>query len=266
MSDIKRFLKKYSSIPNAFIDDFHSVYDRSLNDEFKINLDVVAKWLKCRKYDLKYTLSHSYEKDIDYIISKATSNKLGRKPELILLTADCFKFLCMRSKTEKSQMVRKYYVELENLMEKYSADFTEKLQQRIAELERNQKSKAHPSNHGVIYVIKASEKYNDIYKIGRSRNLRARLRAYNSGRMDDVDVVYIFETDMMETVETCTKTMLSEKQYRNVKEVYEVNIDVIKSVIKDCARLALKTRYKLNKPSKMKGGYYMIFDKHQTKM
>jgi hypothetical protein len=149
-------------------------------------------------------------------------------------------------------------------MEKYSADFTEKLQQRIAELERNQKSKA-PSYKAVIYVIRASERYNDIYKIGRSRNLRARLRAYNSGKMDDVEVVYVFETDMVEIVETCTKNMLSKKQYRNVKEVYEVDIDIIKSVIKDCANLALKTHYKLNKPSKMKGGYYMIFDKHQTK-
>ena len=262
MTTIKAFLKKYSSIPNAFINDFHSVYDRSIQDEFKIDLDVVSKWLKCQKCHLKATLLESYEREVDYIIiQNVASKKPGRKPEKILLTADCFKFLCMRSKTEKSQMVRKYYVELENLIEKYSTDFTEKLQQRIAELERNQKTKTLPNNHGVIYVIKASEKYNDIYKIGRSRNLRARLRAYNSGRMDDVDVVYIFETDMLETVETCTKTMLGEKQYRNVKEVYEVNIDVIKSVIKDCARLALKTRYKLSKPSKMTGGYYMIFDK-----
>jgi hypothetical protein len=146
-------------------------------------------------------------------------------------------------------------------MEKYSADFTEKLQQRIAELERNQQKSKAPNNKGVIYVIRASEKYDDIYKIGRSRNLRARLRAYNSGKMDDVEVVHIFETDMVETVETCTKNMLTEKQYRNVKEVYEVDVDIIKSVIKDCANLALKTHYKLNKPSKMKGGYYMIIEK-----
>ncbi len=34
------------------------------------------------------------------------------KLEKILLTADCFKFLCMRSKTERSQIVRKYFIEL----------------------------------------------------------------------------------------------------------------------------------------------------------
>lgn len=265
-TNIKLFLKKYSSIPNAFIDDFHSVYDRSIKDEFKIDLDIVAKWLKCRKDNLKSTLLESYQNEVDYIIVKDdTSKKPGRKLEKILLTADCFKFLCMRSKTEKSQMVRRYYVELENLMEKYSADFTEKLQQRIAELERNQKKKP-SSNRGVIYVIKASEKYDSIYKLGRSRNLKARLQSYNSGKMDDVEVIHIFETDMIETVETCVKAMLSAKQYRNIKEVYEVDIDIIKSVIKDCANLALKTHYKISKPSKMKGGYYMVVDKIAAKL
>ena len=262
MSNIKEFLKKYSSIPNAFIDDFHSVYDRSVNDEFKINLNVVVKWLQCRKGDLKNTLLESYENDVDYTIKKGISTKSGRKPEVVMLTADCFKFLCMRSKTAKSQMVRQYYVELENLIEKYSDDFTEKLQQRIAELERNQMSSSARKERkgGVIYVIKASEKANSVYKLGKSKDLKTRLRAYNSGQMDDVEVVHVFETDMIDAVERCTKGMLAEKQYRKIKEVYQVDIDIIKSVIKGCASLALKTHYKLNKPSKMSGGYFMVFD------
>ena len=80
--------------------------------------------------------------------------------------------------------------------------------------------------------------------------------------MDDVEVVHVFETDMIETVETCVKAMLSAKQYRNIKEVYEVDIDIIK----DCANLALKTHYKISKPSKMKGGYYMVVDKIAAKL
>lgn len=262
MTGIKTFLKKYSSIPNAFIDDFHAVYDRTVHDEFKIELNVVAKWLKCRKDHLKSTLLNSYEKDVDYVISKVnTANKRGRKLEQILLTEDCFKFLCMRSKTAKSQMVRQYYVELENLIEKYSADFEQKLQDRIAELERNQKSNnTNITKKGVIYVIKASEKVNSVYKLGKSKDLKTRLRAYNSGHMDDVEVVHVFETDMIDAVEKCTKGMLAEKQYRKIKEVYQVDIDIIKSVIKGCASLALKTHYKLGKPSKMSGGYFMVFD------
>jgi phage anti-repressor protein len=81
-------------------------------DKFKFDLDVVEKWLNCQKGYLKSTLLESYKNEIDYIIIKDnTLNKPGRKLEKILLTADCFKFLCMRSKTENSHMIRKYYIE-----------------------------------------------------------------------------------------------------------------------------------------------------------
>jgi hypothetical protein len=74
-------------------------------------------------------------------------------------------------------------------------------------------------------------------------------------------VVHVFETEMIDAVERCTKGMLAEKQYRKIKEVYQVDIDIIKSTIKDCARLALKTHYRMSKPSKLTGGYYMVFDR-----
>ena len=45
---------------------FHSVYDRSTKDEFKIDLDIVAKWLKCQKGHLKSTLLESYQNGVDY--------------------------------------------------------------------------------------------------------------------------------------------------------------------------------------------------------
>jgi hypothetical protein len=61
--------------------------------------------VKLSKDNLKSTLLESYKNEID------TSNKPGRKLEKILLTANCFKFLCMRSNTENSHMIRKYYIE-----------------------------------------------------------------------------------------------------------------------------------------------------------
>lgn len=210
------------------------------NKEYIIDLDLVAKWLKVKKGHLKSTLTTSYEKDVDYVVTEITNKRgSGRKLEKIMLTADCFKFLCMRSKTAKAQMVRAYYVELE----------------------RNQRPHDYTKGRGVIYVIKASEKWNSVYKLGRSKDLKTRLRSYGSGKMDDVDVVHVFETEMIEAVERCCKAMLAEKQYRKIKEVYQVDIDIIKSVIRDCAKLALKTHFKLSKPSQHTGGYYMVFDR-----
>jgi hypothetical protein len=261
-ADIKAFLRKYSSIPNAFIDDFHSVYDRSSKDEFMIDLDVVSKWLMVQKAHLKSTLVSSYQTGVDFTVQVVPNKRgRGRQLEKILMTADCFKFLCMRSRTPKAQMVRAYYVELERVMEKYSADFAEKLQERIADLERNQRVDNYPAGKGFIYVIKASEKWDSVYKLGKSKDLTGRLRSYNSGRMDGIDVIHVLETDMIDAVERCCKGMLAERQYRRIKEVYQVDIDIIKDVIKDCARLAVKTHFKLSKPSKQTGGYYMVLDR-----
>mgnify|MGYP006276579279 CR=1 FL=1 len=259
--DFKSFLKKYSSIPNAFIDDFHKVYDRTSTDEFIIDLDVVAKWLNVYKYHLKATLLTSYERDVDYTVTVPPRKGRGRPLEKIMLTADCFKFLCMRSNTEKSQMVRAYYVEMENLLEKYIKLFMELMQTRIDELENNQRPKDYPLRAGFIYVIKASEKYNSVYKLGKSKDLKNRLRSYNGGRMDDVEIVYAFETDNMDDVEKCVKAMLAEKQYRKVKEVYQVDIDIIKGVIQDCSKLCIKTKKRFIKMTKQSGGYYMVFDR-----
>jgi phage anti-repressor protein len=99
---------------NKMRSDLRQMYEQSRTNDrmslFYIDIDDVAKWLKCRKDNLKSTLVQSYENDVDYII--LVNQQPGKKFEKILLTADCFKFLCMRSKTERSQIVRKYFIEL----------------------------------------------------------------------------------------------------------------------------------------------------------
>ncbi len=63
------FLKKYSTIPNKFIDDFFTLYDYKTNDnDLIINFDNLCKWLNCRKDVLKKTLDTSYINNVDYSI------------------------------------------------------------------------------------------------------------------------------------------------------------------------------------------------------
>ena len=64
------------SISNDFINDFI------------INIDIVAKWIGSKKGTIKDTLKNTYKLNIDSKISK--SNK-----EIILLTHDCFKHICL---------------------------------------------------------------------------------------------------------------------------------------------------------------------------
>jgi hypothetical protein len=89
------FLKKYSTIPNQFLDDFYKIFShvKMTNNEINIDLDNVIKWLKIKKQSAKDTLTKSYKKDIDYQIKKVIKKKGkgGQKKEIIMITVQCFK-------------------------------------------------------------------------------------------------------------------------------------------------------------------------------
>jgi len=86
IEEFNKFLKKYSTIPNSFIDDFFSFYkyDTDENDII-IDLNLVAKWLNMRKDNLKKTLIRSYIEDFDYKIIINKTNNIGRPVEDIFI-------------------------------------------------------------------------------------------------------------------------------------------------------------------------------------
>ena len=64
MDTLQNYLKKFSTINDKFIDDFFSLYKYDTKeDEFVINLDVLAKWLDARKSTIKETLTNSIQKE-----------------------------------------------------------------------------------------------------------------------------------------------------------------------------------------------------------
>ena len=116
--DIREFLKKFSTLNNNFIDDFYNIYDpdKNLLNDFSINIDTIAKWINTRKRKLKETLVNTYTKNIDYTITKEKEGKISKSnKEIIMLTPECFKRLCLLSKTTKAEEVRTYFLELEKL-------------------------------------------------------------------------------------------------------------------------------------------------------
>ena len=114
------FLKKYSQINYKFINDFYSIYNKTNNNKHIIDLDIVSKWLDTRKRKLKETLVKSYNKNIDYVLKKEQTGKISKiNKEIILLTPDCFKRMCLLSRTKKAEEVRTYYLELEKLLNNY---------------------------------------------------------------------------------------------------------------------------------------------------
>jgi len=265
--DAKSFVKKLSTIPDDFIDELFEFYKpETLQTDFVLKLDAIAKWLKTSKYKLNQTLRASYKENIDYIIksngdiAKTTAKANNRK--LYLLTPDCFKRLAMLSRSKNAEMLRTYFIEIESLFIRYKDQTMQGLQADIIRLERNQRGKYIPKAEGYIYIIKAA---NNMYKIGRTKDLAKRLKTYNTGLADDIDVLYYYKTKDIAVVENCVKAMLKEKQYRKYKEVYQADPSIIKFFINNCGKMAengAKLEYKLRGNSKIEGGYYFVISRN----
>ena len=73
-----------------------------------------------------------------------------------------------------------------------------------------------PNNKGYIYVIKASEEKDSVYKIGRTIDLKTRLRNHNAAHANDLEVMYRYRTDDVVAVEGCLKSMLKKYGTYNI--------------------------------------------------
>lgn len=260
MLSLQNYLKKYTTISNKFIDDFFDLYDNTTNqDDYVINLDAVTKWLKIRKDNIKRILISMYIINIDYTIkrTKSSSGELGGRPiEKIMLTPECFKRLCMLSRSSKAEEVRSYFIQLEKHIDKYKNYIIDALNVENNKLKNNQKPIVNPQR-GIIYVLKSDD---NLLKLGRSDKTKSRIRTHNTSHPDNVEVLFVFETDNSKTVENCLKSLITEYQYRKRKEFYEIDIDLLKELIADCDGLMLKARYH-QKKFKHSGGFFIMFDK-----
>jgi phage anti-repressor protein len=253
--DIKNFLKKFTNVSNSFIDDFFSINNYTdFSNNFIINLDIVSKWLEVHKGNIKNTLIKSYKKNIDYTVERIKKGKgTGRgatTKEKILLTPNCFKKICQLTKSKKGDEVREYFIKVEETLFKYKNYIIEGLEEKIKKLEQNQKPKVYPKR-GVIYVFETpNSPQNSLYKIGKTKDLKQRLKSHQSPLSHDINILYYFETEDIDSVEKCAKTFMKKYQYRKYKEVYQVNIDIIKEVISSCGKIPENIKLKENKDNK----------------
>ena len=75
MITFAEFLKKYSTIPNQFIDDLFKILNyNDYDDKFFIDFDKVVKWLGQRKDSTKRTLVDNFIKNINNELRIGGSN------------------------------------------------------------------------------------------------------------------------------------------------------------------------------------------------
>ncbi len=265
MASLKDFLKQHSTVPNSFVDDLFTLYaeDTSQMDPV-INLDHGAKWLDAPKSELLNTLKRSYRSGVDFVTRRVPRpshlKQGGNNYSLVLVTPDAFKRLAMRSRSAKAETVRTYFLAVEAIVLKYRTHLMEGMQLEMQRMARNQRPKDPSDRAGYIYVLKAAEGHDSVYKIGRTKDLSRRLKEYQTGRLDEIDVVFKFRTDNLAQTEACLKALLKPRQLRRFREVYQVDLDIVKELVAGCDGMAgrIKLEHVASKPSHMTGGYFCV--------
>jgi len=257
--DIRKYLKKITAIPNDFIDEMFDLYnEKTTQVDFVVDLYNIAKWLDVSRKELVRTLIRTYKKNIDYISHTINMHRTsgGNNNKQYLVTPDCFKRICMLSKSKKADLVRTYFIELESIIIKYRTQLIDGLQNDIDKIE---KASTIEPKVGYIYVIRASDKMDNIYKLGRSKDLKSRLSTYQTGKLENIDVEFVYKTDNLIEVENCVKALVRTRKLKKYKEIYNIDLSILKSLIEDCSRLSIKAVYKGKKNNNTGKLYTALF-------
>ena len=129
--------------------------------------------------------------------------------------------------------VQQYFLDLEIALYKYKNFIIDGMNKKIEQLENNQKPKIN-ANKKIIYVFRALNTDLTLYKIGKTINSKTRFSKHNSPMANDLEILFQYETDNIDQVELCIKAYMKKAQYRKYKEIYQVDLDIIKKTIKNC--------------------------------
>jgi phage anti-repressor protein len=239
---LRDFLLTHSKIEENFILDFFDIRTNYLMEKYKpfiINLEIVSLWLKTQKYKLKETLINSYKKNIDYKLAprvrRASLKHGGQNKINIYITVECFKMLCMRSNTQKAEQVRKYYVQLEDLVNEYKEYIISTQNQKIASLEYELVGEKYKEG-GYFYIYKI-DKY---YKIGATNNLKLRFKNINSSHPFSIKPILSAKSKTPFQIEKCVQSLLANHRIKKNKDFYKINLGKLLGIVFDCEKLIEK--------------------------
>ena len=237
--DFQEFISKYSFVNTKFAKDFYSIISEDYIErynEFLINSELLRKWLKINiRRSFNDTIKKSYRKNIDYKVEKVKKSvgSGGQNFEVITLTPEAAKKICLSTKSKIGSQVQQYFIDIELCLYKYKNYIIEGMNNKIKQLENNQKPKINAGKK-IIYVFRALNTDLTLYKIGRTINSRTRFFNHNSQMANDLEVIFQYETDNLEQVESCIKSYMKKSQYRKYKEIYQVDLDIIRKAVNEC--------------------------------
>jgi hypothetical protein len=269
--DYKEFMKSHTTVDEDFLDTFLQFYtENTLPSDIIIDLEIVADWLEAKEKSLRRTLRRSYKENVDYTVERVKfigllNNKKGGKryEDIVKISSDVLKRLCLLTRSRNGELVRSYYIQLENLVMRYHNFIRDGLREQLGIKNKN-KEYIKNAKGGVLYILKADDDptAKDVYKFGKTDDLAKRMATYNTGRAKDIEILFIYQVKYLERAERCVKNQLEDFQYKNKKEIYQVDLHTIKEIIEKCAECELIydiAMTKININNKQSGGQPVKF-------
>ena len=206
-------LKEHTTIDNNFIDKFLKKIKIGSELDFHIKDKNVSKYLNVSLGNIRKRLNNAYTKSINFI-ENVDYIKIKTGPTsgiTYMINYQCFERLAMSGDTQKSESVRMYFVKLREFLTE-NQRLIYKSMSNYNELNKYEEFEA-------IYFFAVDERKNDIFKIGRTKDILHRLRNYNNnkkkfyffiiillnvGRIREVDLKYLALVKNSILIEKCT--------------------------------------------------------------
>jgi len=222
---LKEFLYKFTAIPQKFIDEYYKFYELCEIGKFGISLNLIIKYLGITNQDkLEERIRNSLTMSIDYMIIRHRHKSVkGIKNAQYMLSFEGFERLCLSSTTKKGTEFRDYFIMLRKFIDYYKDHISDK----ILELTKTNK---------YMYILAVNKKTN-IFKLGRTGDIRKRLQSYSTGKEKHPDIKFILIVEDDKRVEQCSKAFVKAKQYKGNRELYKLECDTLKKVVMGCAEI-----------------------------
>ncbi len=181
----------------------------------------------------------------DYMIVRQQQKLTkGVRDAQYMLSFEGFERLCLASTTKKGMEFRDYFIMLRKFIDYYKDHISDK----ILELTKTNK---------FMYIL-AVNKQTNIFKLGRTGDIRKRLQSYSTGKETHPDIKFILIVEDDKRIERCSKAFVKAKQYKGNRELYKLECDTLKKVVLGCAEIDKAFAADLAKNSKL--DTYVVFD------
>ena len=221
-----KLLKKYTNIDIDFIDTFFKNFkiDEELN--FYIFDVDASKYLGIKINSLrerlqnKKTVHKQFIENVDYI-----KVKTGKTSGITyMLNYSCFEKLAMSGNSDKSEIIREYFVKLRLFMFEN--------QNNIYQAMQNKETLKKYSRYESIYFFAGDERI--ILKNGKPNNIINKLNNYNIGRItDDINLKYFVIIKNNILIKKFINECFKHKKTSTNKEIISIASENIKKIIDD---------------------------------